>query len=277
MQAVAIRPGVGVKRSRNTNEVDPRSLDEAGEPLRGPALMERIREIGGDTVLLSFSGGKDSLAAWLFLRPHFKVVPYYLYAPPGMSWQEPTLAYYEEFFETRIIRMAHPLFYDWLRTFAYQPPETLKTLRALDLPQFDYAEIDDLIAWQLGLIDEDGQTPFCALGMRASDNLERRRMIQQQGVFGQKKRRFFYPIWDWSAQQVADIIIGSGAKLALEYRHWGRTEVGITYPQLKPMAEHYPDDWRRFQEWFPLAGAELFRWDVVYEWVRQKLTGSASA
>lgn len=260
---------------RNTNAIDPLSLDPAGEPLRGLPLVERIREIGGDTLLLSFSGGKDSLAAWLFLRPHFKIVPYYLYGPPAMSWQQPMLAYYEEFFNTRIMRMAHPLFYDWLRTFAYQPPETLKTLMALDLPQFDYAEIDDLIAWQMELIGGDGQPPFCAIGMRAGDNLERRRMIQQQGVFGRKTRYYFYPIWDWSVQQVADIIIESGVKLSPEYHRFGRTEMGITYKQLKPIAEHYPDDWRRFQEWFPLAGAELFRWDVVYEWARQKSNGSA--
>ena len=40
-----------------------------------------------DTAILGFSAGKDSVGCWLQLRKHFKrVVPFYLYYVPGISF-----------------------------------------------------------------------------------------------------------------------------------------------------------------------------------------------
>ncbi len=79
----------------------------------GRALAEQIRAKTG-TVILSFSAGKDSLAAWLLLRElGFDVVPVYKWLVPGLLFVERSLAYYESFFGTRIRRYPHPSFYRW--------------------------------------------------------------------------------------------------------------------------------------------------------------------
>lgn len=83
-----------------------------GWPLRGEELLAFARERFPEPWLISFSCGKDSLAAWLWLRERgIQLVPYYLYWVPGLSFVEEALAYYEEFFGTHIIRLPHPYFY----------------------------------------------------------------------------------------------------------------------------------------------------------------------
>jgi hypothetical protein len=94
-----------------------------GTPLAGDDLLAALRDVTGDTVLLSFSRGKDSLAAWLHLREHFRIIPYHLEWIPGLSFVESSLAYYEDVFQTHIIRLPHPLFYQYLRDYAWQTPD----------------------------------------------------------------------------------------------------------------------------------------------------------
>lgn len=233
-------------------------VGEDGEPLSGLALIERVKEIAGDTILLSFSGGKDSIAMWLYLREHFEVVPYFLYWVPGLSFVEESMAYYEDFFDTEIIRLPHPLFYKLLREYAYQPPEAVAALASLQLVDFDFADVDDILAneYDLGL-------PFTAIGMRMKDNIDRRNMITQKGVLGTGRRRYYYAIWDWDVNQVSNAILAANCKLSKEYKYWGRTLAAFDYQYLKPLSVHFPEDFARIQQWFPLIDLELFRYEQV--------------
>ncbi len=104
-------------------DVDLRQCYEDGSYLAGQDLLDFVKAERGDTLLLSFSRGKDSIAAWLYLRDHFTIVPYYLYLVPGMSWEEESLTYYEEVFGQHIIRLPHPLFYKLLHDFVWQTPD----------------------------------------------------------------------------------------------------------------------------------------------------------
>jgi len=243
-------------------DVDQRQCYPNGEYLAGSDLVDLVRKLAGDRLLLSFSTGKDSIAAWLYLREHFDIVPYYLHLVPGLGYVERALAYYEQVFDQKIIQLPHPLFYRMLTDFAWQTPETVATIRALDLPDYDLADVDDVVARDCGLTD-----PFCAMGIRAKDNLERRRLIQQMGVVGissrSNRRRFYYPIWDWSVAQVAQIIKSHGLKLPEEYEMFGRTVVALNYRRLVEVKRRYPEDYRRILEWFPLAELELFRYERI--------------
>lgn len=241
---------------------DPRCFDESGALLAGKALLQRVREIGGDKMLFSFSMGKDSLAAWLWLRdeaPELELIPYFLYWCPGLSFVENNLAYYEELLGRHILRVPHPLFYRMLRSLAYQPPERVGRILALDLPDFDYADIDNLLAQDCGLSAD----VFCVVGMRAADNLQRLRLIRQMGPLGFRRRRYYYPIWDWKIGQVADAIIGHDVALPAEYWRWGRTLTAFDYQYLKPLKETYPQDYERILFWFPLLEAEMFRYEAI--------------
>lgn len=241
-----------------TNFVSPLSLDADGNALRGEALIERVRELAGDSILLSFSRGKDSIAMWLYLRPHFEIVPYYLDWIPGLSWVDESLAYYEAFFGQHIIRLPHPLFWQYLNTFRFQPPERVAIIRAINFPPYDLADIDDILCHQLG---RPGM--YTAVGMRAADGIMRRNLMAQQGVLGTKRRRYYYAIWDWDIKRVAHTILDAGIKLPLDYELWGRTTTDFTYDFLAGVRERFPADWQRVLTWFPLADLELYRYEVA--------------
>jgi 3'-phosphoadenosine 5'-phosphosulfate sulfotransferase (PAPS reductase)/FAD synthetase len=246
-------------------------IDEKGRPLAGRPLIQAVKENVGDTILLSFSGGKDSLATWLYLRDHFNIIPFFMWWCPGMKFPEASLDYFEAFFDTHIIRLPHPLFWQKLREEVFQPPERIGLIRAMRLPPFSFAELEGALADQLDL------HPYVtACGMRAKDNINRRNLILQKGAVGTAKRKFFYPIWDWDINQVVDTIREHGAKVPAEYHIWGRTLAAWDYEYLKPMQRHYPEDYALLKEWLPLIDLELFRYEVVGKGRRHSRQGPAT-
>ena len=238
----------------------PPPVDAQGQPLDSDALIAYVHEHYGHKILLSFSGGKDSIALWLHLRPHFEIVPYFLFWVPGLSWVDEAIAYYENFFGQRIVQLPHPLFYNMVRTGAYQEPHVVGTVDWLHMPRFDFADIDAVVAVGAGL---DPERTLCAVGFRQADNIQRRNLIVQMGAIGTKRRKYYYGIWDWDVQDVADIIIKHDVALPADYRFWGRTIAAYDYQFLKPLKEHFPADYEKMRTWFPLIDAEFFRYESM--------------
>lgn len=107
-------------------------------------LIAELAERHEGRCILSFSAGKDSVATWLALRPHFPhILPVYGYSPPGLRLVEEGLVYYERFFKTRIVRLPHPSLHRLLNAALFQYPETEAIIRAADLPEHSW---DDLFA-----------------------------------------------------------------------------------------------------------------------------------
>lgn len=235
-------------------------LDEEGIPLAGLDLIEAVKARVGDTILMSFSGGKDSLATWLYLRENsdFNIIPFFMYWLPGAKFTEDSIPYYEDYFGQHIIRLPHPLFWQSLRNEWYQTPDRVAAIKAMDIPQFSFAELEDALAAQEGI------DPYVAAnGMRAADNIDRRNLILQKGAVGIKKRKFYYAIWDWKIDDVVDIIKRHGLKLPAEYNMWGRTVGAWDYIYVKAIRDNYPEDYKRFLEWWPLAELQIFRYEQV--------------
>ena len=87
------------------------------------AVREKLAA-DGRPVLLAFSCGKDSLAAWLAMRDMgIEVIPAYLYYVPGLRFVDEELDYFEQKFQTRIKRYPHPSLYRWLNNAVFQAPE----------------------------------------------------------------------------------------------------------------------------------------------------------
>ena len=233
-------------------------FDAEGWPLQGEALVRYVRDLSGDTVLLGFSLGKDSLAMWLFLRDHFDIKPYYLYYFRNMSFEEEALAYYERVFGCHIARFPHPVLYDRWRNMVHQPPEVINLLLACQLPDFDYVDIDNILARVHGPME-----PFTAWGYRGSDNLVRYYHILRVGAAWGKNRRLYYAIWDWKMQDVADCIRRHAVSLPRGYTLWGQSMAVPYYRNLKGIRDNFPDDWRRILDQAPLIEAEMFRWEKV--------------
>ncbi len=234
-------------------------MGDDGMPLPSPELVPIARQIAGDRLLLSFSG-RDSLAAWVFCREAgFELIPYWCYTVPGLSYDEQMLEYYERVFDTHIIRLPHPRTYELLRTGAWQPLENWRVLYWSQLPHVEFADIEDRLAKQFDL----GPNYLCAVGIKAADNLMRMRLIRQMGPIGVKRRRYYYPVWDWKTADVKACLQSHGLKLSRSYLYFGSTGDGVEYEWLRYLRDNLPEDYQKVLDVFPLADLELFRYEQV--------------
>ena len=209
----------------------------------------------GEPVLLGFSRGKDSIAAWLALREAgVEVIPYHLYLIPGLRFIEDSLAYYEDWFGTRILNLPHPSLYRWLKHAMWQPPERLRVLDAAGITVPDYTDVNTLIKEHHSL---PAGTWTCD-GVRAADSPNRRTSIQAHGPVNQG-RRTQKVVWDWRKQHVMDAIYAAQVKLPVDYEWFGRSFDGLDRRFLAPVKAYAPDDYERILQWFPLADLELRR------------------
>lgn len=208
-----------------------------------------------DTIILSFSCGKDSLAAWLFLRPHFKnIVPVYEYLIPDLDFVDKSIKMYENFFETKIIQLPHPSLYRMLNNLVFQPPEHCRAIEDAMLCNFDYEDVRLVVCQDNGL----PENTYMAVGVRAVDSPMRWAAIKKYGVINHKQHKF-YPVANLKKKEVFDLIEKHHCPLPEDYKLFNRSFDGIDYRFLKPIKDNYPDDYDKILQWFPLADLEIFR------------------
>ena len=221
-------------------------------------VVRQVRAEFGSRTMLSFSRGKDAIAAYLAIRDSFdEVVPYHLFLVPGLEFVEESLAYYEKIIGRRIWNMPHQSLYKWLNNFVFQTPARAGVIEAAQLPTFDYNDIVSLVAKFEGLPEK---SVMVATGVRAADSPMRRVSIMTHGAISRTQRRYM-PIWDWSKDRLISEITRSGIKLPLDYDLFGRSFDGIDLRFLLPLKRERPADYAKVLEWFPLAELEIWRYE----------------
>lgn len=221
-------------------------------------LCEHVAKLNDGTCILSFSCGKDSIAAWIQLKRYFHtVIPLYLWRVPGIKFVENSLDYYEQKFGTHIFRLPHPALYRWLRYAVFQAPQRRAYLEQAGndwLVEYDYDDCFDVTRMVYELPDDS----YCATGVRAMDNIIRRASIKKYGALNEKRCTFF-PIFDWTKDRVIKEIRDAGIKLPVDYLWFGRSFDGLDYRFLGPLSQHAPQDYATILEWFPMAAFEVKR------------------
>lgn len=221
---------------------------------RGEDVVATVRAETGPRTILSFSCGKDSIAAWLAIRDSFDdVIPYYLYPVPGLEFIEEALTYFEGVLGRRIIRLPHPSLYRMLNALTYQPPDRVRLIQAAKLPNFDYTHIREIVIKAEGL----PKNALVASGVRAADSPMRRISMMTHGAISRNQGQY-YPCVDWNKARVVEAISKAGIKLPVDYSLFGRSFDGIDTRFLAPLKKHRPADYQRILDWFPLADMELW-------------------
>lgn len=217
-------------------------------------VMEEIAALSGGRCLLAFSRGKDSIAAWLELRESGlfpEIVPFHLDLVPGMRFVEDSLQYFEDYFQTRIIRLPHISLYRMLGNFVLQPPERVPIISRLGLEgctRFTYDHVRRWLAEDLGWPVD---ATWTASGIRAADS-PRRRIHIVKGRARNFSSKQFYPVFDMRKADVLAVIERHGVKLPVDYEMFGRTFDGIDWRFIAPLRERLPEDFERVRFWFPL-------------------------
>lgn len=236
-------------------------------------LREYVAARSNGTCILSFSGGKDSIVAWLAMREQFdKIVPIFMYLVPGLRFVEEGIAYFEEYFDTHIIRMPHPSLYRLLMNAVFMPPERLRVLEARQWEEFTYDDVFNIVKLAKGLPLDT----WTAIGVRSADSLNRRTAIKRYGSLN-IERRTFYPVFDWNKDTLVETLKDAEVMLPVDYHLFGRSFDGIDYRFLQPLKEKYPDDYATILEWYPLAELEMKRIEFRKEYYAHNPRTTAAA
>lgn len=217
-------------------------------------LCRYIADVSGDTALVSFSCGKDAVAAWFQCKRYFRrLVPFYLYLVPGLEFVEDGLRYFEERLETPILRVPHPSFPRMLREMVFQPAERCQDIEFTELPRLTYEQVE-------AHVRKVAATPnaYVGIGTRTADSPNRLTNVRRYGA-ANHRRRCFLPVFDWKLADVIACIERERVRLPVDYRLFGRSFDGIDYRFLEPIRREFPDDYRRILNWFPMAEIEMKR------------------
>jgi len=186
-----------------------------------------------DSVLVGFSGGKDSVVTLDLCMKYFKnVVPYFMYLVKGLEFQEKTIRYYENKYDVEMLRVPHFMLSDFLRYGSFRMPDLdVPIIKTVDL--YNYMRNETGIYW------------ICA-GERISDSIVRRAMIKNSGTIDSKRGRI-YPVAQWNKSNIMSYLKINKLPLSLENKTLGFSFRSLMGEDMIKIKECFPDDFEKIK------------------------------
>lgn len=198
-----------------------------------------------DTVLVSFSGGKESIVVLDLCMRYFKHVHVlFQVIVPNLDYEEKILTWYEKKYGIEIIRAVGECAAEAYRYGYFRPTD-------LTFPIISETDFYNYYRVQTG-------SWFVASGERVEDSLQRRAMIKHSGTINVEQGRF-YPVALWKKKEIYDYI-----KYHKLYLHPAQRELGFSLTpfggrSLKWHLDNHPEDYYKIIKQFPFAGAYVTR------------------
>lgn len=219
------------------------------------AVLQRAKsEFNIDEVIVGVSGGYDSVATLSLCRSHLsRVSAFFMYVVPDLEFQERYLQYLERRFDVSILRIPHWAVSRSLRgaAFRHATPQSVET------PVLKMADIDAFVRQRFNVA-------WIATGEKANDSLERAAQIKKCGGINSTRKRLF-PLATWTHGDVTSYLARERIMSPPDYRlrppntHRGNFDYLLSFDELIPIAEHFPDDFARIKQVFPLVESQLER------------------
>lgn len=201
-----------------------------------------------DSVIVGFSGGKDSIVcADLCFRYFRNVKLYFMYLVPELEFQEKMLRWYENKYNTEIIRVPHFEVSEFLKYGSF-------TLYDHNVDVVGITDTYEYIRQKTGI-------HWIAAGERCADSIVRNAMIKQSGSIDYKRGRF-YPIAYWKKNDVMQYIKHKKLYLSPEQKKLGFSFRSLAGSELAVIKEHYPDDYKKILKIYPFAEAGVVRYQT---------------
>lgn len=208
-----------------------------------------------DSVIVAFSGGKDSIVTLDLCFRFFKnVKPFFMYICPDLSFQERMLQWYERKYDTEIIRVPHM---DVSEYFHYG------SFRIGD-PTFPIVSINDIYKW----LRLENDIWWIAAGERINDSIVRRAMMKKSGSIDVQRGRF-YPVAEWKKQEIMDYIKFHKLYLSEDSRKLGFSFRSLAGNELAMVKNVFPEDYEKIIHLYPFAEAGVKRYEE-YEQRKKK-------
>lgn len=198
-----------------------------------------------DSVIVAFSGGKDSIVTLDLCFRYFKTVkPFFMYICPNLSFQERMLEWYEKKYQTEIIRLPHMGVSEFFHYGSFRNADTTFPIVSIN-DIYQYVRLKNDIWW-------------IAAGERINDSIVRRAMMKKSGSIDVQRGRF-YPVSAWKKQEIMDYIKFHNLYLPIDSRKLGFSFRSLDGNELLMMKRTFPDDYQKILHLYPFAGAGVMR------------------
>ena len=254
-QEVAIAPAAKRKKVVNT------------PPKRSPLeYIERAKSMGIQDVIVSFSGGKQSIVCLDLCVKHFRrVEAFHMYWVKDLEFKEYGLRDAEQRYGIKIARLPDFRLARHIKYASFRHP----TKESQSMPLVTCRQLEMFVRYELfhGIL-------WIASGESVCESVQRVGMIRScKGV--DRRRGHIYPIGEWGTQDVYSYISMAGLKLPPEYDVFGTgaSYGGLRMEHVATVKEVYPSDYAKIKRMFPLIDVQLDRWRIEQQ--RQAESGSA--
>lgn len=242
-------PCVGVPQEQDAREARAAAEADSMSTVLFDAVKTQAKVT--DSVIIAFSGGKESIVSLDLCFRHFKnVKPFFMYICPGLSFQERTLQWYEKKYQTDIARIPHMDVCEFFHYGSFRPGD----------PSFPIISINDIYKW---IRLETGIWRIAA-GERIDDSIVRRAMIKKSGSIDVQRGRF-YPVSMWKKRDVLDYIKFHGLYIGQDSKELGFSFKSLWGKELSMVKEHFPDDYQKVLRLYPFAAAGVKRFEEYGE------------
>ena len=200
-----------------------------------------------NSVLVGFSGGKDSIATLDLCFKYFKTVrAFFMYLVPDLEFQEKMLSWYENKYNTEIIRLPHFEVSNFLKYGSF-------TMFDLNVELIGINDIYSYLRKKTGI-------HWISAGERCADSITRNAMIKNSGSIDRKRGRF-YPLAYWKKQDVLQYIKYRKLYLSPEQKQLGFSFRSLAGKEIKVIKERYPKDYEKILKVYPFIGAGVKRYE----------------
>lgn len=201
-----------------------------------------------DSVVVGFSGGKDSAATLDLCFSHFKTVKaYFMYIVPNLEFQEQTLRLYEKKYGMEILRIPHFMLSDFLKFGAYRmPDDSVPLIKVKDSYQY---------------IREQTGIRWIAAGERIKDSIIRRAMIKKSSAIDFARGRF-YPLAYWDKKSVLEYNAFRKLPLSLENKVLGFSFRSLMAKDMAIIKAKFPEDFEKIKRFFPFIEASVKKYEI---------------
>jgi phosphoadenosine phosphosulfate reductase len=195
-----------------------------------------------ESILVSYSGGKDSLVVMdLCLRTFKHVEGFFMALLPGIRCQEAEIERAAERLKIKIHIYPHWVMRKMIREGIY----TTESFVYDDLPEWKLHDIYALVIQETGI-------PIFATGAKKADSAWRRRFMTTA-----RKDMVINPIAAWLKYDVLAYLKAHGIPLPPSSGK-ASTGVDLSIPSLLWLHENYPADFERLSRIFPFAEAVVW-------------------
>jgi hypothetical protein len=177
-------------------------------------------------------------------------------AAPHLGFVDESLAYYEEYFETKILRYMNGDTQGGVANLELQPPWEAARVEASGVwpGNYSYEHLFAMLRDKLRLPDAWGVT-----GRRLVDSSYVSQKLKRHGGI-YRDELIINPVFDWDDAKVLRLIRSRGLKLPEDYRmSYNSLHDMPTCRHLYYIRDRRPADFARIKEMFPLIEAHLAR------------------